>query len=506
MSLYDRRDFLKTASTASLPFMLSSLSCTGNKNSRPNFLLLMSDNHSWNHLGCYGDAVVKTENIDRIAQQGVRFTHAFCAAPSCSPARAGILTGQDIWRLEEGANLWSILPRKFTVFTDILEQSGYMVGSEGKGWGPGSVKDSGRDKNHGGRKYPSFGEFLEANTAEKPWCYWFSTSDPHRPYTVGSGVESGMDINQVSVPPYLPDCEDVRSDICDYYYEIEKFDTDVGKIIQKLEKSGHYDNTIIIICSDNGWQMPRGLANLYDFGTRVPLIFSWKGQIHENRVVDDMVNLNDLAPTFLELAGQDIPEDMTANSLVNLLFSTKNGRIESDRNVIITARERHAFCRMNGLGYPGRAIRTYDYLYIRNFEPDRWPAGDPPLFGDVDAHMLHYPCPTKMHMLVNRNDPDVKPLFEIGFMKRPSEELYELKSDPFHMKNVAYSESYEGIKKELSRKLDKYLKETGDPRVHGKDIIWDSTPYYYERDFAPRPGKEAIEALHLSEEYNYLKE
>ena len=128
---------------------------------RPNFLLLMSDNHSWNHLGCYGDPVVKTPHIDRIAEQGVKVNHAFCAAPSCTPARAGMLTGQDIWRLEEGANLWGILPSTFTVYTDLLEQAGYHVGSQGKGWGPGSVEDSGREFNHAGRPYKSFDEFLQ---------------------------------------------------------------------------------------------------------------------------------------------------------------------------------------------------------------------------------------------------------------------------------------------------------------------------------------------------------
>ncbi|MFC1607866.1 sulfatase-like hydrolase/transferase [Candidatus Latescibacterota bacterium] len=505
MPSIDRRDFLKAVSSASLPFVYSSLSCGSNNDSRPNFLLLMSDNHSWNHLGCYGDPVVKTPNIDRLARQGVRFTQAYCAAPSCSAARAGILTGQDIWRLEEGANLWSILPDKFTVFTDILEQSGYFVGSQGKGWGPGSVKDSGRDKNHAGWKYKDFEAFLEANTPDKPWCYWFSSPDPHRPYAVGSGVESGMDINNVVVPPYLPDTEAVRNDMCDYYYEVEKFDTDVGRIIQELEDSEQLENTIIIICSDNGWQMPRGLANLYDFGTRVPLIFFWKDHIPGGRVVDDFVNLNDLAPTFLEMAEQNIPEDMTAHSMTNLLFSKKSGRIDGDRNHIITARERHAFCRKHGQGYPGRAIRTDEYLYIRNFEPDRWPAGDPPLFGDVDAHMMHYPCPTKMHMLLHRNDPKVKPLFEDGFMKRPEEELFDLGNDPYQMNNVACNDGYKSTKSELSQKLDDYLRDTGDPRALGKEIIWDSTPYYCEVDFTPRPNNKAIEALDLAEEYTYLK-
>lgn len=471
---------------------------------RPNILLLMSDNHSWNHLGCYGDPVVQTPNIDQVAEQGVRFTHGFCAAPSCAPARAGLLSGQDIWRLEEGANLWGTFPDKFPVYTDMLEASGYHVGAQGKGWGPGSVEMSGRTTNHAGKKYGSFGAFLEANNANDPWCFWYSTSDPHRPYGVGSGAASGMDLSSVPVPGYLPDNETVRSDIADYYLEIQQFDREVGKIINQLKETGQYKNTLVVICSDNGWQMPRGLANLYDFGTRVPLIVSWEGRIPGRRIVDDFVNLNDLAPTFLELAGLEAPASMTASSLVDLLLSEKSGRVDEDRKCVITARERHALCRDQGKGYPGRALRTYDYLYIKNYEPDRWPAGDPPLFGDVDAHMLHYPCPTKMFMLEHRNAAQVRSMFELGFGKRPAEELYDLQNDPHQVNNVADSADYQRIKQDLSGRLKAYLKETGDPRALGKSPIWDTTMYYQPRDFMPRPGKEAIKKLGLKKQYNYF--
>ncbi|MGH9340859.1 MAG: sulfatase family protein [Acidobacteriota bacterium] len=500
MRTWNRREFLQYNSMAPA-LMLPQLRRAP---SRPNILLLMSDNHSWNHLGCYGDPVVRTPQIDSVAGRGVRFRHAFCAAPSCSPARAGLLTGQDIWRLEEGANLWGILPDKFPFYTDLLEEAGYHVGCEGKGWGPGSVAMSGRRKNHAGTEYESFDAFLQANASAKPWCYWFSSRNPHRPYTVGSGVASGMDLKQVPVPAYLPDTEVVRSDICDYYFEVQQFDREVGLILNKLEDTGQAENTLIIICSDNGWQMPRGLANLYDFGGRIPLIMSWADRISPGRVVDDFINLNDLAPTFLDLAGLEIPEAMTAASLTNLLFSEESGQINAQRNHVITARERHALCRYNGVGYPGRALRTRDFLYIRNFEPERWPAGDPPLFGDVDAHMLQYPCPSKMYLLQHRHKPEVAPLFELAFGKRPAEELYDLRKDAACMSNVASLAEYEPMRQGLRRQLEDYLRKTGDPRILGGEIIWDTAMYYQPKDFIPRPGQEAIQVLGLQEEYNYF--
>ncbi|MBW7995636.1 MAG: sulfatase [Candidatus Glassbacteria bacterium] len=490
-----------------LPLLVLGPACrAGNKKVRPNILLLMSDNHSWNHLGCYGDRVVQTPNIDRIAAQGVKFSHAFCAAPSCSPARAGMLSGQDIWRLEEGANLWGILPDMFPFYTDLLEASGYHVGSQGKGWGPGSVAESGREYNHGGRTYNSFGEFLEKNLSDQPWCYWFSSQNPHRPYELGSGERSGMDPAEVEVPSYLPDNDAVRGDICDYYFEIQKFDAEVGEILRTLDASGQREKTLIVICSDNGWQMPRGLANLYDFGTRIPLIFSWQRQIQEGRTVDDLINLNDLAPTFLEIAGVPVPAEMTARSLTNLLFSSRSGRIDPARNRVFTARERHALCRMNGLGYPGRAIRTRDFLYIRNYEPERWPGGDPPLFGDCDAHMLHYPAPTKIHLLAHRDEPEIKPLFDLAFAKRPEEELYDLRSDPDQMNNLAESADCQAQREELSNALNEYLSATDDPRISGKELKWEQGKYYETADFKPRPSREAIELLDLEEEYNYFPE
>ncbi len=504
---YSRRGFLEFIGKSSFALCLTSLSCTASRrdiSKRPNILLCISDNHFWQHLGCYGDKVVKTPNIDRIANKGVRFTNAYCASPSCTPARAGLLTGQDIWRLEEGGNLWSRLPKKFVTYVDLLEQVGYFVGHEGKGWGPGSFEDAGRTRNPAGDTFESFEEFLESNTDNKPWSYWFCSADPHRPYTLGSGVASGMDLEKVDVPPYLPDCREVRSDICDYYFEIQRFDRQVGETIRKLEAAGQIENTIIVIFGDNGWQMPRGLANLYDFGTKVPLIISWKGEIAGNRVVSDFVNLNDLAPTFLDFAGQKIPSYMTAKSIKDILLSGKTGRIDKGRSYVVIGRERHALCRKNGLGYPGRAIRTDDYLYIRNYEPERWPAGDPPLFGDIDAHMLQYYGPTKEYMMSHKDEAGVKALYEQAFLKRPGEELYDLRKDPYQMNNVASDAEYTKIKKELAAKLERYLKKTGDPRVLGGEIIWDSQNYYLEGDFVGRPRKEAIEKFNLQSEYHYM--
>ena len=470
---------------------------------RPNILLLMSDNQSAEHLGCYGDTSIKTPHIDKLAKKGLIFKNVFCSAPSCSPARASMLTGQDIWNLGEAANLWSSFPR-VKVYSKLMEESGYHVGIDGKGWGPGDETVTGWDQNPGGARYDSFEEFFNETEKGQPWMYWYSSRDPHRPYKKEGWRNSGIHLDSINVPPYLPDNIEVRKDIADYYDEIQRFDEEVGSYMALLKEMAQLDNTVIIVCSDNGWQMPRGLANLYDFGTKIPLIISWPKFFPPGREVDDFINIKDFAPTFLELANILIPEEMNAQSFVDILTSNKQGKIDPKRDHVIMARERHAFVRRGGLGYPGRAIRTADYLYIKNYEPNRWPAGDPPLYGDVDAHMLHYEAPTKIYMLENKDSKQVKPLFDLAFSKRPQHELYNLSEDPFQLNNLAEVNEYTSVLENLSNQLSAYLVKTKDPREVGQIFDWDNAPYYKDRDKKPKPSKKAIQILGLEEEYNYL--
>ncbi|MCD0472339.1 sulfatase [Flavobacterium sp. JAS] len=464
----------------------------------------MSDNQSYNDLGCYGNDLLKTPNIDKAAKEGVLFANAFCNSPSCSPARAAMLTGQDAWRLGDAANLWSSFP-KVKVYTEIMKNAGYHVGIEGKGWGPGNAEATGWEHNPGGEEFNSFEEFYNEIQKGKPWIFWYSSRNPHRPFRKNGWKESGIDLNKIKVPPYLPDTKEVRKDIADYYNEIQSFDKEVASYIALVKEMGELDNTIVIICSDNGWQMPRGLANLYDSGTKIPLIILWPNHFKGDRVINDFVSLNDLAPTFLELSGIDIPKEMNAKSLAKILYSDKNKNVENNRDFMVMGRERHAFVRKDGKGYPGRAIRTKDYLYIKNYEPERWPAGDPPLYGDVDSHMLQYPCPTKLFMLEKKEDITVKPLFELAFGKRPAEELYDLKKDPYQMKNISQLTEYQNIKSTLSKKLLNYLIQSSDPRETNKNFNWDDSEYYMDGDKTPKPGEEAIKKLGLKKEYRYVK-
>ena len=240
---------------------------------QPNILFVIADDWSWPHAGVYGDTVVQTPNIDRVAREGVLFEHAYVASPSCTPSRASILTGQWFWRLDAGANLYGPLPPEHPVYTDLLEDNGYHVGYTRKGWAPGNL--GARDRNPAGPEYESFSAFMDQRSEGKPFTFWFGTHDPHRVYDTGSGAESGIPLDDIQLPVIFPDSPDVRGDVADYYFEVQRLDTELGEMLEMLRANGELDNTIVVVTSDNGMPFPRAKSNLYDMGTRVPLAIRW---------------------------------------------------------------------------------------------------------------------------------------------------------------------------------------------------------------------------------------
>lgn len=443
---------------------------------RPNILLVIADDWSYPHASVYGDATVSTPAFDRVAREGARFDRAFTAAPTCTASRAALLTGQMPHRLAEGGNLHGFLPSRFAVYPDLLEGAGYHVGFTGKGWGPGRFEPGGRSRNPAGPRFDTFEAFLAGRRDGQPFCFWYGSTDPHRPYDAGSGAGAGLRAASVKVPPSLPDTGEVRSDLLDYYAEVQRFDEQVARLIDTLARRGELDNTIVVITSDNGLPFPRAKANLYDTGTRMPLAIRWPGRIKPGTTVDAFVSLTDLAPSFLEAAGVAAPDGMTGRSLLPLLGAGPGQPAARDRAFI--ERERHANVRRGDLSYPARALRTASHLYIRNYRPDRWPAGDPEPYvavgpyGDIDGG------PSKTLLLDRRGDAAIRPFFELATAKRPAEELFDLAKDPAQLVNVAAVPAYAAALARLRSELDAWQRTTGDPRAASDDDRWDSYPYY----------------------------
>lgn len=447
---------------------------------RPNIFLAIADDWGYPHAGAYGDPVVKTPVFDRIAREGVLVKSAFCSSPSCTPSRGALLTGQYHWRLEENANLWSTLQTKFTTYPEILEKAGYFIGKSRKAWGPGRLEPGGRNVDPAGPNFQNFSEFLKTAPVDKPFCYWFGSVDPHRPYEWQSGARSGMELARVKVPAALPDNDLTRNDVADYFFEVQRFDRELGEALKILEETHRLNNTIVIITGDHGMPFPRGKSNLYDLGAHVPLAIRWlDGRIKGEQVIDDFVSLIDLAPTILEAAGIKPQPEMTGKSLLPRLRGESK---EVHRDHVIYGKERHVPSQETGnrSGYPSRALRNKDFLYIRNFRPELWPNGISDAsqahignsFADTDNG------PSKTFLMEHRDDPEVKRYFELSFAKRPAEELYDLKSDPDQLVNVAGDPKFADTLKRLALQLETELRETSDPRVVGGGERFDEYPYY----------------------------
>lgn len=484
---------------------------------QPNILLAIADDLSFAHVSIAGYPGVRTPAFDRVAREGIWFRNAFSPSPGCSPTRAALLTGRHTWQIEQAGTHASAFPTRYVVYPDLLEQAGYWVGYTGKGWGPGNFQASGRTRNPAGPVFASrklkpphsgigandyaanFADFLERRPAGQPFCFWYGATEPHRGYQAGAGLESGKRLADAPPPPFLPDTPPVRSDILDYCLEVEWFDEHLGRMLKLLEKAGELDRTLVIVTSDNGMPFPRAKANLYEYGFHMPLAIRWGDRVSGGRSVDDLVGLVDVTATILDAAGvrhPGAPYPIAGRSFLDILTSGRQGTVDPTRTAVYAARERHSSSRYQNLSYPQRCLRTPEYLFIRNFRPDRWPAGDPqalrddgqpgPMHGayhDIDA------SPTLKFMVDHRDQAAIGPFFHLAVDKRPAEELFDVRADPGCTNNLAGHPDWAATKARLARQLDDYLRQTGDPRVLDGGEIWESYPRYSPIRSFPPPSK-----------------
>jgi len=492
---------------------------------RPNILIAISDDQSYPHASAYGYPAIQTPAFDRVARNGVLFRNAFTPAPGCSPMRAALLTGRYIWQIEHAGTHASSFPAKYDSFQDRLENAGYVVGYTGKGWGPGNWKVSGRVRNPAGPAFSdvklaappgiskvdyaaNFAEFLADRPAGQPFSFWYGATEPHRSFQAGIGREQGLDPAQIEVPAFLPDTPEIRDDLLDYCAEIQWFDRHLGRMLKQLDAAGLADNTIVIVTSDNGMAFPRAKANLYEYGIHMPLAISWPARVPPERTVDDLTNLIDITATIYAATGVEPPAEfpIAGRDLTPVLTSSREGQVDPTRDTVFSGRERHSSSRFNSLGFPQRCIRTQQYLYIRNFRPERWPAGAPQKFGgslrserpgaslgelgpphggyhDIDA------CPTLSFLIQHRDDPEIDRYLQLAVARRPAEELFDISKDAACLNNLADDPELADVKRELDERLLATLRETHDARVIAADggDIWETYPRYSALRWFPTP-------------------
>jgi N-sulfoglucosamine sulfohydrolase len=507
---------------------------------RPNILFIFADDwgryasiyHRHSQPGTPLHAlneIVRTPAFDSVAERGVLFRNAHVNAPSCTPCRSSLLSGQYFWRTQRGAILsgaqWNPAIPSYPL---LLRDYGYDIGKSHKVWSPGNPSDA----PFGGQRYAyeqagnrfnrfshqvtrltrngksideakneiydevraNFRRFLTERDPAKPFHYWFGPTNTHRQWQQGSGKALwGINPDRLKgkVPPFLPDVPEIREDLADYLGEVAALDGAIAILLEELDKTGQRDNTLIAISGDHGAPgFPNGKCNLYTFGTGVSLAIAGPG-VKGGRVVDDFVNLTDLAPTFLEAASVPVPDVVTGRSLWPVLKSDKSGQIDPERTWVVTGRERHVDSAREGfLPYPQRAIHSGHFLYIINFKPDRYPLGDYAILNQKDNGLSYQKIrqdtraviadldagPTKAWLVTHRDTDLAKPFFEKAFAPRPREELYDLSKDPYETNNVATDPAYADIRSQLESKLIAELKRSGDPRLENDGAYFENPP------------------------------
>ena len=494
----------------------------------PNIFFFFADDWG-RYAGVYADPdqaspndLIETPSIDRIGREGVIFDNAFVPVASCGPCRASLATGRYFWNCGSGAFLngkasdWKGVEnpmQRLPKFGDLLrEEGGYFVQKSRKtfafdnspptrAWrefGPvnyeryglyvGAAKDEAeRRKRHNEVVLNSRREMqrvLVGTPEGQPFFFVFGSINVHRPYVPDSGEALwGIDPDALKgrIPAFLPDVDDVRRDFADYLGEVLALDLMLGIMLEELEKAGELDNTVVILSGDHGIPgVPRGKTNCYDLATRVPMLVRWPEKIPAGRRVSDFVSVMDVGPTLLEVAGVEVPESMDGRSFAPQLFSEASGWVDSKRDRVVIGRELHYHTAREGnLPYPMRAIRTKNHLYIRNFKPERWPMGDPygadeitdpkalyqsglntvPAYRDLDGSL------TKAWMMRHQASAEGEAAMTLTLGKRPTEELYEIESDPHHLVNLAKREAAREVLEELRGEIDGIMSRTKDPRL-----------------------------------------
>jgi N-sulfoglucosamine sulfohydrolase len=447
----------------------------GKTGKRPNILIVLSDDHSAAHVGCYGNADIRTPNLDKFAAQGMRFKRAFVTTPQCVPSRASIMTGRSPISIQM-TRFSAPLPIDVPIFPEILRAQGYYAGVAGRTYHLDGSKlppesqrvfDEFNLKTFGKRldyvktagKRPDmlkqYREFLKQVPKGKPFVLQLCFSDPHRPFDENA-IAKPHDPAKLKLPPYFPDTPKVREDFARYYDEIARFDGDFGEVLAILAELGFADDTIVLFMGDNGAALLRGKGTLYEFGLHVPLLVRWPGQTKQGAVTDELISGEDLAPTLLEAVGVKAPKEMTGKSFVKLL----KGEPFEGRKYVFAQRGAH------GSGLPnnsaafdlGRCVITKDHKLIYNA---LWQIP----YSPVDfAGQPFWKELQSMHK-EGKLDKEFSRLYFAP--TRPMFELFDTSADPHEMRNLIGQEKSLALERELKGVLQRWM--------------------ILERDFVPLP-------------------
>jgi arylsulfatase A-like enzyme len=410
--------------------------------SKPNFVLIIGDDISWNDFGTYGHPNIRTPNVDSIAGEGIKFTSAFLTVSSCSPSRASIMTGRYPHNTGAG-NLSEPLPAEQVTFPALLKKAGYYTASAGK-FHLGDQKlsfDTIVEGNPSGCE--RWLEVLKQRPKDKPFCLWLASRDAHLPYRKNT-VPKPHTPEDAVVPPFLPDVEETRRDLALYYDEIARLDDYLGKVMEELRVQGVDDNTFILFMADNGRPFPRCKTRLYDCGIRTPFIIRWPNRVKKGIICRNLISAVDIAPTIIEVAGLPPSPTFQGRSFVQLLGNPK----KSFRDYVFAEHNWHDFQAHE------RSVRSKRYLYIRNSFPHLPLTPPADVISEASTYQKMQEMWAQKNLMPQQSDCFVAP--------RSDEELYDLKKDPHSLTNLTKEAKYANVLNSMREILDKWIDKTDD--------------------------------------------
>ena len=440
-----RRSFLQTISASAI------LAGKFAPRQQPNIVMVVVDDQGTNDAGCYGNPVIKTPGLDLLAENGTRFTHGFCTTASCSASRSVILSG--LYNHANGQYGHMHAFHHFKTFDHVqslptlLNRAGYRTVRTGKYHvAPLSVYAFEEEITASGTSPMERAEACASIFDQedgRPFFLYFCTSEPHRPF-----VRDGSDPvspDEVIVPDYLPDLPETRRELARYYMSVQRADRGLLRLIELLQSSGKWENTVVVFISDNGVAFPGAKTTLYEPGMRLPCVIR-RPDVAPG-VCDAMVTWADLSPTLLDLAGV-ISEAPTMHGR-----SFKNAMTQSSTEGWNEVFASHTFHEIT-MYYPMRVVRGRRYKLIWNI-----------------AHGLPYPFATDLWASETWQATLSRALTHYGkrpvtdYLERPRFELYDLVNDPHEIHNLAGDPGHQSVLEEYQNKLRAYQQKTGDPWI-----------------------------------------
>lgn len=422
--------------------LLMLFSCSRQLPEKPNIVLYLADDLSWWDLGCTGNEVVQTPNVDLLAAEGISMTHMFTSSTMCSPSRSALYTG--LFPHRNGCHMnHGQVKEGIQSLPHYLGPLGYHVALAGKRHiNPPAAFPFDYISHHP----DSVSAYIQGLNGE-PFCLVFASHDPHAPH-----MEGRITADDVSVPPHWLDTWEARDLLARYMNDIEAMDREFGGLAGVLKDHELYQDAVLIFTSDHGFEH-FSKWTCYDAGLRVPCMIRWNGVLEGGSENHAMASFVDFLPTFVEMAGASVPQDIDGLSFLDVITDD----LPEHRDLIFGTHTNRGI--ISGKAYPIRSVQDSEFKYIRNLAHDS-------IFQNINTHGRTWDpedaSPTWASWLKLAEEDESVTERVRHYRQRPAEELYKLAEDPWELNNLAGDPQYASIKEALKVELEQWMKEQGD--------------------------------------------